>query len=156
MVWNLRATLERRSNLLSNQRELLDEAVGAAERNKKLLASHPLVHDGQKLIPSITRVFRKEQSLYVYFEIYDAGSEGRSKQTSISAGVTLYRDGVKMFESEPLHVTENGEAKRKATPVEFQIPLNELAPGKYVCQVSVIDEIARKFAFRRTPIVLLP
>ena len=140
----------------SNQRESLDEAVGAAERNKKLLASHPLVHDGQKLIPSITRVFRKEQSLYVYFEVYDAGSEGRSKQTSISAGVTLYRDGVKMFESEPLRVSETGEAKRKATPVEFQIPLNELAPGEYVCQVSVIDEIARKFAFRRTPIVLLP
>jgi VWFA-related protein len=140
----------------SNQREALDEAVGAAERRKKVLATHPLVHDGQKLIPSITRVFRKEQAMYVYLEVYDAGSGGRAEQASISAGVTLYRDGVKMFESERLRVSETGEAKRKAAPVEFQIPLDELAAGKYVCQVSVIDEIARKFAFRRAPIVLLP
>ena len=140
----------------SNQRESLDEAVGAAERNKKVLATHPLVQDGQKLIPSITRVFRKEQPMYVYLEVYDAAPEGRTEQASIAAGLTLYRDGVKTFESEPLQVSEITETKRKAAPVEFQIPLSELAPGKYVCQVNVIDEVGRKFAFRRAPIVLLP
>lgn len=141
----------------SNQRELLDDAVGTAERNKKALADHPLVQEGRKLIPSITRVFRKDQQMYVYFEVYDPGSEGRrSAAASLSAGVALYRDGVKMFESEPLRVSEKAEEKREAAPVEFQIPLKDLAPGDYICQVSVIDEIDRKFAFRRAPIVLLP
>jgi len=141
----------------SNQRELLDDAVGTAERNKKAMATHPLVQEGRKLIPSITRVFRKDQSMYVYFEVYDPGSEGRrSAATSLSAGVALYRDGVKIFESEPLRVSEKLEEKRVAAPVEFQIPLKDLAPGDYICQVSVIDEIDRKFAFRRAPIVLLP
>ena len=140
----------------SNQRESLEDAIGAAERDKKVLASHPLVQDGQKLIPSITRVFRKRQPMFVYFEVYDPGSEGRREAVSLSSIVALYRDGVKMFESEPLKVSIKSETKREAAPVEFQIPLDDLAPGEYVCQVNVIDEIDRKFAFHRAPIVLLP
>ena len=140
----------------SNQRESLDDAIGAAERDKKVLASHPLVQDGQKLIPSITRVFRKRQPMYVYFEVYDPGSEGRREAAALSSSVALYRDGVKMFESEPLRVSRKSEAKRETAPVEFQISLDDLSPGEYVCQVNVIDEIDRKFAFHRAPIVLLP
>jgi hypothetical protein len=34
--------------------------------------------------------------------------------------------------------------------------LKDLKPGKYVCQVNIIDELGRKFAFPRTPVVLLP
>jgi outer membrane protein assembly factor BamB len=59
------------SVILGSQREAVSSAVGAADSNKKLQAGHPLVSDGQKLLPSITRVFRKDQTLYVYFEVYD-------------------------------------------------------------------------------------
>jgi hypothetical protein len=31
-----------------------------------------------------------------------------------------------------------------------------LQPGRYMCQVSVLDPTARKFAFWRAPMVLLP
>ena len=56
----------------ANQREPLKAAVGAAEKQKeKLLAADPLVQDGQKLVPSVTKVFRRSQSLYVYSEIYE-------------------------------------------------------------------------------------
>jgi hypothetical protein len=41
-------------------------------------------------------------------------------------------------------------------PVQFQVPLNGLKPGRYTCQVSVIDEVARKFEFLRAPLVILP
>ena len=39
--------------------------VGSADPKdkEKLLASHPLVQDGRKLIPSITRVFRRDQKV---------------------------------------------------------------------------------------------
>jgi hypothetical protein len=43
------------SVVLSNQREPLSAAVGSATNKKKLLDIHPLVMDGQKLVPSITR-----------------------------------------------------------------------------------------------------
>ena len=41
-------------------------------------------------------------------------------------------------------------------PVQFQIPLSTLKPGRYTCQVSVIDETAKKFEFLRAPMVVLP
>ena len=63
------------SVVLSNQREKLDAAVATAEKDKKILAAHPLIQDGVKLIPSVTRVFRKDQNLYVYLEAYEPAAE---------------------------------------------------------------------------------
>jgi hypothetical protein len=39
-------------------------------------------------------------------------------------------------------------------PVQIQFPLKGLAPGRYVCQLNVIDEVGRKFAFPRTNVVI--
>ena len=46
-----------------------------AEKDKKLLAANPLVEDGQKLVPSVTRVFNKDQEMYVYLEAYEPAAE---------------------------------------------------------------------------------
>ena len=140
----------------SNQREPLSAAVGQAAKDKKLLAKHPLIHDGVKLIPSITRVFRQDQNLFVYFELYDPGTNAERTAVGVSARVSFFRGGVKAFESEPVRVTEASSTRSKTVPFEFQIPLESLAPGEYVCQISVVDELGRKFAFRRAPLVLLP
>ncbi|MGH9661558.1 MAG: VWA domain-containing protein, partial [Bryobacteraceae bacterium] len=59
------------SMVLAGQRELLKSAVGAASTSRKRMAASPLVDGDRKLVPSITRVFRKDQTLYVYLEIYD-------------------------------------------------------------------------------------
>jgi hypothetical protein len=38
--------------------------------------------------------------------------------------------------------------------VQIQVPLKGLAPGRYTCQLNVIDEVGRKFAFPRTAMVV--
>jgi VWFA-related protein len=139
----------------ANQRELLSAAVGAAERNKKLLAGDPLVKDGYKLVPSITKVFRKDQSLYVFFEVYDSGTDPSSKLPNLAASVSFFRGKLRAFESDTLRVTET-PGKGNVVGVHFEIPLAQLAPGPYTCQVNVVDELGKKFAFRRAPLVLLP
>lgn len=140
----------------ANQREPLKSAVGAAERNRRLLAMHPLIQDGQKLIPSITRVYRQDQSLYVYLEAYDTGVAGAGNAPSLSATLSLFRGRRKAFESETVQVKQAAPRRAFVVPVRFQIPLAKLKPGRYTCQVSVIDELGRKFAFARAPMVLLP
>jgi hypothetical protein len=40
--------------------------------------------------------------------------------------------------------------------VSFSVSLAQLQPGKYTCQVSVIDPAAQKFAVWRSNVVLLP
>ena len=72
------------------------------------------------------------------------------------ANVSFYRGKVKAFETEPLHVSEGLNPKTKAVPLRFSVPLTKLRPGKYTCQVSVLDPGAQKFAFWRAPVVVLP
>ncbi len=143
------------SVILGNQREAVNAAVGAADSNKKLQAGHPLVTDGQKLLPSITRVFRKDQTLYVYFEVYDPTMD-TSKAPSVSAEFDLLLGGRKAFSSAPVRLTKLGTTRPGVAPFSFQIPLAKLQPGQYVSQVNVIDEQGRKFAFPRNSLVLLP
>lgn len=140
----------------SNQREPLQAAVGSAEKQKKLLAQHPLVQDGQKLIPSITHVFRRDQNLYVYLEVYDPGTDEEQKRPSVAASVSLYQGKNKAFESAPVRLSQVNSGRPNTLPLQIQLPLKNLQPGKYVCQVNVVDELGQKFRFERTPLVLLP
>jgi VWFA-related protein len=156
LVPDLTAELKRlpiSSVVLSNQREKLGDALATAEKDKRLLNSSPLVQDGQKLVPSVTRVFRKNQDLYVYLEAYQPTADTTQP---IVATVSFYRGKVKAFETAPLQITEGLNLKSKALPVRFSVPLAKLQPGRYTCQVSVLDPGAQKFAFWRAPMVLLP
>jgi VWFA-related protein len=141
------------SVVLSNQREKLDAAIATAERDRKLLTSDPLVQDGVKLVPSVTRVFKRDQDMYVYLEAYEPTAETTQP---LVATVSFYRGKTKAFETAPLQVTEGLNAKSKALPVRFSVPMAKLQPGRYTCQVSVLDPTAQKFAFWRAPMVLVP
>jgi VWFA-related protein len=140
------------SVILSSQRIGLDAAVFSAERDKKLLAANPLVEGGQKLVPSVTRVFNKNQELYVYLEAYEPAA---TVTQPIIASVAFYRGKTKAFESAPLDVSQGLNEKSKALPLRFSLPLGKLQPGRYTCQVTVLNPTARKFAFWRAPMVVL-
>lgn len=140
------------SLVLSSQREDMKAAVGSASNDKKLLSQNPLVDNGQKLIPSITHVFRKDQSLYVYAEVYDAGVE--DKQASVMASLAFYRGKSKAFETPAVKI-EQAAAKRPGVyPVRFEVPLAKLTAGQFVCQLNLVDEVGKKFAFPRTNLIL--
>jgi len=137
----------------SNQREPISASVGTAGSSKKLLESHPLVENGQKLVPDITRVFRKDQKLYVYFEVYDPGAE---QSPSVTAELMVFRGKVKAFESAPARQTKVKSGRQNTLAFQFEMPLANIPPGRYTCQVSVIDEQAKKVAFARSPLVVMP
>jgi VWFA-related protein len=141
------------SVVLSSQRQPLSESLASAEKNKKILAMNPLVQDNNKLIPSVTRVFKKEQDMFVFLEAYQP--EAQSTQPLV-ATVSFFRGKVKAFETAPLPITEGLDAKSKALPIRFSVPLSKLQPGRYTCQVSVLDPSSQKFAFWRAPIVMVP
>ena len=141
------------SVVLSYQREKLSAALASAEKDKKLLGANPLIQDGSKLVPSVTRVFRKDEDMFVYLEAYQPGAE---KTRLMVATVSFFRGGVKTFETAPLQVADGLNAKSKAVPMSFSVPLEQLAPGRYTCQVSVIDPAAQRMAVWRSAMVLLP
>jgi len=142
----------------SSQREPLKAAVGAAEKitTKERLAN-PLIVGEEKIVPNITRVFRRSQNLYVTFDVYDAQPDAADAQKcQLKVRMSLFnRKGVKAFEVGPVDATRLAATRPGAVPVQIQVPLKDLAPGRYICQIDVIDQLGRKFAFPRAPLVVL-
>jgi hypothetical protein len=139
----------------SSQRLALTDAVASVDNSKKVLSANPLIENNQKLIPSITRVFRKAQNLYVYLEAYDPMPDAE-KKPNLVASVSFFKGRVKAFETDPVKLDQTAPSRPNVLPIQFQVPLAKLTPGQYICQVSVVDATGKKFAFPRAPMVLLP
>ncbi len=139
------------SVVLSSQRIDMKDAVYNAEKDKTLLAADPLIEDGKKLVPSVTRVFKKGQDMFVYLQAYEPSADATQP---LVASVSFIRGKVKAFESAPLQVNDGLDPKSKAVALKFSLPLTKLAPGKYTCQVSVYNPTEQKFAFWRAPVML--
>jgi len=115
-------------------------------------ALNPLVHDGQKLLPSVTRVFSKSRDLYVYLEAYQRGTAAMRPMVAV---LSLYRGDEKTFETAPLPVVGGMHPKSKAVPLRFSVPLASIEPGRYECQVTVLDPETGKAAFWRQPLAVV-
>jgi hypothetical protein len=148
-------TLKTSSVVWSSQLLPVKDTLASADPKKKVLESDPLVDNGSKLIPSITHVFRKDQSLYVYLEVYDPGLDAGQKP-SVAATLTFYRGKTKSFESAPVRLESFIPKRGQTLPIRFQAPLAKLAAGRYTCQINLIDENGHKFSFQRSDIVVLP
>ncbi len=143
------------SVVFGNQREPVAAAVGTAGPDKKEMAANPLVESGTKLIPSVTKVFRKDQSLYVYLEAY-APALNAEKKASLVASVSFFQGNAKVLDSEPVRLTETAAGRPNTLPIRFEVPLAKLPASQYTCQISVVDGLGKKFAFPRARLILLP
>jgi VWFA-related protein len=142
------------SVVLSSQRVDLRDALFNASKDKGQTESvNPLVQEGQKLIPSVTRVFSKARDMYVYLQAYQQGSE---PARPLVAYVTFYSGQVKAFETPPILVSEALNNRLKTMPLKFNLSLKNLLPGQYNCQVTVTDPSGQKAAFWQAPVVLIP
>jgi VWFA-related protein len=146
------------SVIWSNQREQLQAAVGSAEKtSRKEVSANPLITDNQKIVPNITHVFRRDQNLYVTFDVYDSLPDPAAPKTRrVKVSMSLFTTkGAKAFEIGPIAATETAATRPEAVPVQVQVPLKDMPPGRYICQINVVDEFGRKFAFRRAPVIVL-
>jgi VWFA-related protein len=139
------------SVVLSSQRVPPGEALFNLQK-KEIQAANPMVFDGQKLIPSVTRVFSKSRTLYVFLQAYERSA---TSTEPLVAYVTFYRGEIKALETSPLPITEGLEPRSKAVPVRFSIPLDSLTPGRYDVQVTVVNPGGQKVTFWRAPIVVV-
>jgi len=148
------------SVVLSSQRVELGEALYDAAKGKekqKEAAVNPLVQENKKLVPSVTRVFSAGREIYVYFQAYKpAAPDSKAPPQPVLAFVSLYREGVKAFESQPQAVVPNAASRLGTANLSFSLGVNSLAPGEYDCQVTVLDPATQKSVFWRAPILLLP
>ena len=142
------------SVVLSSQRADMKSALFNASKDKGQTDSvNPLEQEGQRLIPSVTRVFSKSRDMYVYLQAYQ---QLTPTAQPLLAYVTFYRGQAKAFETAPIKVTEALNNRLKTMPLKFSLALNKLPPGEYNCQVTVLDPTSQKAAFWQAPVVLIP
>jgi beta-lactamase regulating signal transducer with metallopeptidase domain len=129
------------------------DMTGTMDAGNKMQAANPLVADGRKLIPSVTRVFSKSREMYVYLQAYQR--EAGNTQPLI-AFATFYQGQAKALETAPIEVTQGMDSRSKAVPLSLSISLADLKPGEYTCQVTVRSPITQKTALWQAPIVIEP
>ena len=139
------------SVVLSAQRIGSTDALFTVRPRLATDAVNPLVHDGLKLIPSVTRTFSTSRPLFVFLQAYERYAE---TMRPLAAFVAFYRDGAKVLETDTLGINTGLDSRSGAVPIRFTIPLDQLQPGPYDCQVTVLDPNGRKAAFWRSPVVI--
>jgi hypothetical protein len=127
--------------------------------------SNPLVRDGVEWVPNVAHVFRQNQHLYFLYEVYDPAREknGDSTATKPSPGLSrrpsgtvkvltsieFLKGGVKVYETPLISADAVNVPDRNAVAFQFDVPLNQLKTGIYICQVNVIDDAGGSFSFPR-------
>ena len=143
------------SVVLGSQRVDLRDAIynAAKEKDRERVESvNPLVVNGQKLIPSVTRVFSKGKEMYVYLQAYQ---QGVPSAQPLVAFVSFYHAQTKTYETKPMKVVTGMTNRLNTMSLSFSIPLTDIPLGEYDCQVTVLDPAGQKAAFWQAPVVLV-
>jgi VWFA-related protein len=144
----------------------LSSIVLASQRtpNTSKKPVNPLVRDGVEWIPNVPHVFRQDQHLYFMYEVYDparektdgltpAPSPGLTRRPAgavrVLTSIEFLNGGVKVYETPLVEANAINTPERGAVAFQFDVPLTQLKPGTYVCQVNVIDDASGSFSFPR-------
>jgi hypothetical protein len=117
--------------------------------------SNPLVSGGQEMIPNVAHVFTPEQSMTLYYEVYDPAKWAEKKDAiHLLTSIEFFRGKVKVYETPQVETEQLNVVGRKAAAFQFEVPMKALSPGWYTCQVNVIDDAGASFAFPRTQVLV--
>jgi hypothetical protein len=143
--------------VLSNELIALENALPNSMQFRNFsadaqLAIDPLVIEGKKLIPAVTREFSKRRDLIVFLHAYEPTA---STTEPVTAFVSLYRGQTKVFETLPLTVKDPLGQTLRTVPVQVRVRLANVPPGPYDCQVTVLDTATQKSAVWRSQITVV-
>jgi hypothetical protein len=150
----------------------LSSVVLASQRTpvKDKNSQNPLDRDGLEWVPNVAHVFRQDQHLYLLYELYDPAREKNAQQPASSPGLNrresgpvrvltsmeLLSGGVKVYETPLVTAQALNDPQRDGVAFQFDVPLAQMKPGTYVCQINVIDDAGGSFTFPRLAVRVLP
>ena len=122
------------------------------------LKQNPLIRDGKELVPNLSHVFTADQQLTIYYEVYDPAKEKEAKAKDenihVLTNVQFFSGRLKTYETPLVEAKQINTPERSATSFQLEVPLSQLRPGNYMCQVSVVDDAGGTFAFPRIPLIV--
>ncbi len=155
------------SVVLSNQRVDTKQALFNTMKGKEQAkndAVNPLVNGEGKLIPSVTRTFRTDRNMEIFVQAYLGGAsasndssplkEKTAGNSQVIAFVSLYRDGMKVMDSEVVQASVLPQSRLGAVAIDLKVGIAKLDPGEYQCQMTVLDPSQNRAAFWQGPIAI--
>jgi VWFA-related protein len=134
---------------------------------------NPLVRDGLQWVPNVSHVFRQDQHLYFLYDVYDPkgsgidnpiNAKGKKKSAATSAttagavnvftSIEFLKGTTKVLETPLVDAKQINDPSVGAVAFQLDVPLSELKPGLYVCQVNVIDDTGGSFTFPRMALLI--
>ncbi len=120
---------------------------------------NPLTNGGFTWVPNVAHVFRTDQHMYLLYEVYDPANGGaKVSPASTTAGkpgvkvltsIEFLQGTTKVFETPLVEANSVNVPGRDAVAFAFDVPLDRLNAGLYICQVNVIDDSGGTFSFPR-------
>jgi VWFA-related protein len=120
------------------------------------LEQTPLEMDGARIVPSVTRFFTQQQTLYVFFQAYypEKGAENEAfDANTLRAGLIFFRGGVQI-NATPLLAPTEIDAKTHTASFRISLPLAKLPTGRYTVQAVAIAAGTQQSAFGRAYLAL--
>jgi VWFA-related protein len=148
------------SVVLSNEVKPSAELARAKIQREK---DAPLQVGNRSVLPSVTRVFRTNQTLSVYLESYAAKNPAPAAgqppaapgpPTPPSVALVFFRNGKKTADAGP-YAGKLEKSSDQKTSYFVQIPLERFPTGRYTMQVNVLDPAFSRVAFTRVPLAIV-
>ncbi len=140
--------MELSSLMLSSQ---IAQVSGTAEVKRKTLGGDakmkgsPLDVGGQRIVPSVTRVFTSQQTLYIFFQAY--APQGADPE-HLRAGLVFFVNG-KRYDETAIVEPADVDAKTRTASFRMSLPLDKLPTGRYTVQAVVVEAGGTQAAFAR-------
>jgi hypothetical protein len=67
----------------------------------------------------------------------------------VLTSIEFLSGGVKVYETPLISADSVNVPDRDAVAFQFDVPLTQLKPGTYICQINVIDDAGGSFSFPR-------
>jgi VWFA-related protein len=147
------------SVLLSSQLvpvEKSTEVQTKTEGARAKLTSTPLEMNGTKIVPSVTRFFNPQQTLFVFFQAYypqQAGKDEPLDPATLRAGLVFFRGGVQV-NATPLLAPTAVDPKSRTASFRISLPLAKLPTGRYTVEAVTIAAGTQQSAFGRAYLAL--
>ena len=144
------------SVLLSSQVVPVEKSAEVETKTQGLRAkkvSSPLEMEGQRIVPSVTRYFTQQQTLYVFFQAYYPEKSDAFDPNALRAGLIFFRDGIEV-NTTPVLAPTAVDDKAHTASFRISLPLAKLPPGRYSVQAIVIGAGTQQSAFGRAFLAL--
>ena len=124
------------------------------EKNESGAAVGQFVIGTNKVIPSLSRVFRRSDPVGIYLQIYNAAIDQTTLRPSVDAEYVLLKDG-KELSKQVEDWRQNNDAGARLTLARL-IDSRSLTPGAYEIQVRIHDQVTSQNITKSATFTIAP